>query len=195
MKMSNLEKSFVNSVSHSRRVSHYAEKLLKMTDFRAGQKYLDVGCGNGAAPIYLARTYHLEVTGVDVDPDQIRLAQEQSAGLKGTWFLTVDGEQLPFEAGEFDIVFTNKVTHHIPYWREVLAEMVRVLKPGGYFIYADLIYPDWLASLGELVTKNYAGFPSRAALEAFIEQQQLTRLHLKTAWSHYEAVLQKQNKG
>ena len=191
MKMSSLEKSFVNSVSHSQQVSHYAEKLLKLTDFKAGQKYLDVGCGNGAAPIYLARTYHLEVTGVDVDPDQIRLAQEQSAGLKGTQFLAVDGGRLPFEAGEFEIVFTNKVTHHIPYWREVLAEMLRVLKPGGYFIYADLIYPDWLASLGELVAKNYGGFPSRAALEAFIEQQQLTRLHLITTWSHYEAVLQK----
>src|SRR5262245_28050727 len=191
MKMTGLEKRFVNSPSHSQQVSHYAEKLLQLTDFKAGQKYLDVGCGNGASPIHLVRTYHLAVTGIDVDPDQIRLAQEQSAGLKGSRFMTGDGRQLPFEGGEFDLVYTHKVTHHIPYWPEVLAEMVRVLKPGGYFIYVDFIYPTWLAVVGQLVAENYAGFPTGAALDTFIEQHQLTRVHIAKSWLQYEAVLQK----
>lgn len=78
MKMTNLEKIFVNSPRHSLQVSQHAEKLLKLVEFKAGQKYLDVGCGNGAAPIYLARRYHLDVTGIDVDSDQIRLAQAHS---------------------------------------------------------------------------------------------------------------------
>ena len=70
MKMGKLEKLFVNSPSHSQRVSQHAEKLLNLIDFKAGQKYLDVGCGNGAAPIYLAQKYQLDVTGIDMDPDE-----------------------------------------------------------------------------------------------------------------------------
>lgn len=192
MKMTNLEKLFVNSPSHSRQVSNHAEKLLKLVDFKAGQKYLDVGCGNGVAPIHLAKKYHLDVTGIDVDPEQIRLAEEHSQSLANAHFLAIDGTQLPFEDGEFDIVFTNKVTHHIPNWKDALAEMVRVLKPNGYLIYADLVYPGWLAAIGQLVAKNRAEFPTRAGLEALVEQQHLARIHLSKSLVHYEAVFQKQ---
>ena len=59
MKMGKFEKLFVNSPSHSQQVSQHAEKLLNLIDFKAGQKYLDVGCGNGAAPIYLAQKYQI----------------------------------------------------------------------------------------------------------------------------------------
>ena len=52
--------------------------MLKLIDVKAGQKYLDVGCGNGAAAIHLAQKYQLDVTGIDVDPDQIRLAEAHS---------------------------------------------------------------------------------------------------------------------
>ena len=89
MKMSTLEKRFVNSPSHSQQVSHYAEKLLKLTNFKAGQKFLDVGCGNGAAAIYVAKKYGLHVTGLDVDPQQIRLAQEQSQHISNLRFLSL----------------------------------------------------------------------------------------------------------
>ena len=81
MKMTNLEKTFVNSTTHSRQVSSYAERLLQFTQFKAGQRYLDVGCGNGAAPIHLARKYELQVTGIDVDPEQIRRAEAQSSDI------------------------------------------------------------------------------------------------------------------
>ena len=191
MKMTTFEKQFVNSPSHSQQVGNHAEKLLKLVDFRAGQKYLDMGCGNGAAPIHLAQRYHLDVTGVDVDPDQIQLAEESSQTLNNARFLTVSGTQLPFDASEFDIVATNKVTHHIPNWEATLAEMVRVLKPNGYFIYADLVYPSWLATLGRLVAKNRAGFPTSEKLKSFVAKNNLIEIYLSKSMVHYETVLQK----
>lgn len=192
MKMGKVEKLFVNSDSHSQQVSHHAERLLTMVNFEAGQTYLDVGCGNGAAPIYLARHYQLEVTGIDVDPDQIRIAQEHSAGLPNVRFMTVDGGQLPFEDAEFDLVFTNKVTHHIPNWEEAVREMLRVLKPGGYFIYSDLVFPGWVAAVGKTVAANLAGFPSGAALDSLIEQHRLVTIHRSKQMTHYEGIFQKQ---
>ncbi len=191
MKMSKIEKQFVNSPNHSQRVSKHAEALLKLVDFKAGQHYLDVGCGNGAAPIHIAKKYHLATTGIDVDPDHIRQAEALSQGLNNVRFLTIDGVQLPFEANKFDIVSTNKVMHHIPDWEAALAEMVRVLKPNGYFIYSDFVYPGWIAALVKLVAKNYAGFPTGATLDTFIAKNQLAKIYLSKSPLSYEAVLQK----
>jgi ubiquinone/menaquinone biosynthesis C-methylase UbiE len=191
MKMGKLEKLFVNNPSHSQQVSQHAERLLNLINFKAGQKYLDVGCGNGTAAIHLAQKYHLDVTGIDVDPDQIRLAEAQSQGLDKARFLTIDGTRLPFDPGEFDVVFTNKVTHHIPNWREALAEMMRVIKPGGYFIYSDLVLPSPLAKLGEAVAGNLAGFPTRNEIEVTLKEQGFVIVHRASGPVHFEGVFQK----
>lgn len=191
MKMAKLEKLFVNSPSHSRQVSQHAERLLNLIDFKAGQKYLDVGCGNGAAAIHLAQKYHLDVTGIDVDPDQIRLAEEQSQGLDNAHFLTIDSTHLPFDAGEFDVVFTNKVTHHIPNWRQALGEMTRVIKPGGYFIYSDLVLPPSLAKLGEAVAGSLVGFPTRNEIVATLKERDFVTVHRASGPAYFEGIFQK----
>lgn len=191
MKMSDLEKLFVNSPRHSKQVSHHAENLLKRIEVADGQSYLDVGCGNGAAPTYIAKKYHLNVTGIDIDPDQIRAAKQQSTEIKNTRFLTIDGTALPFDDGTFDIVFTNKVMHHIPNWEDALSQMIRVLKPGGYLLYADLVFPGWPAAIVRRMLKNVFGFPTVASLNAIFTRHQLVTVYLFEGWLHYEAILQK----
>ncbi|MCB9076718.1 MAG: class I SAM-dependent methyltransferase [Anaerolineaceae bacterium] len=190
MKMTNFEKIFVNNPFRSWQVSHYAEKMLKRTDFKIGQTYLDFGCGNGAAAINLATKYPLKITGIDVDLDQIRLAQQAGRHLANVRFIPVDGTRLPFDDGEFDIVYTNKVTHHIPNWLEAVAEMTRVVKPGGYLIYADLIVPSWLAQLGRRVMKQ-TGFPTGDGLEMLFRQRRLHPIYTAITPVHYEVVLHK----
>ncbi|MCB0167309.1 MAG: class I SAM-dependent methyltransferase [Anaerolineae bacterium] len=190
MKMTNLEKILVNNSMRSRQVSRYAEKMLKWIDLKAGQKYLDFGCGNGAAAINVATKYPLEVIGIDVDLDQIRLAQQAGCHLSNVRFIPVDGTRMPFDDGEFDIVYTNKVTHHIPNWLEAVAEMVRVIRPGGHLIYADLIAPNWLAQLGQQVMKQ-SGFPTGDGLETLFRQRHLRYIHASITPMHYEVVLQK----
>jgi len=181
MKMGALEKLLVNSAAHSRRVSRKADRMLRRVPFTAGQHYLDVGCGNGIAPIYLALKHGLEITGVDVDRAQIRAAKKNAWDVKGARFITVDGTRLPFKDGTFDIVATNKVTHHIPDWETALAEMLRVLKPHGFFLYADLVWPSWLSKLGR-------SGPTRASLDSFISRQPLAPIHRSRSWVRYEAI-------
>lgn len=67
MKMTTFEKFFVNSAARSRRVAEYAERMLRLVGFAAGQNYLDFGCGNGAAAVHLASKLGLKVKGIDVD--------------------------------------------------------------------------------------------------------------------------------
>jgi ubiquinone/menaquinone biosynthesis C-methylase UbiE len=145
MKMGQLEKFIVNSASHSRRVSRHAEKMLQFAAVRPGQSYLDVGCGNGAAAIQIAKKLGLDVTGVDVDPDQIQAAKDAAGDLPNVQFLTADATRLPFNDREFAVVTTNKVTHHLPNWEIAVEEMIRVLRPNGYLVYGDLLFPvGWL---------------------------------------------------
>jgi ubiquinone/menaquinone biosynthesis C-methylase UbiE len=174
MRMGRVEKLFVNNDGHSQRVGRYAEELLRSVDFEVGGKYLDVGCGNGAAPIHIAQTFGLDVTGVDVDPEQIEAAQARGQGVDNVRFMTIDGTQLPFSEGEFDVIFTNKVTHHIPNWQDAIAEIARVLKPGGYLIYSDFVLPRPVAALGQSIAGNRAGFPTRAALNELAEGNDLS---------------------
>jgi SAM-dependent methyltransferase len=189
--MGRVEKLFVNNDGHSQGVGRYAEKLLRSVDFEAGGKYLDVGCGNGAAPIHIARTFGLDVTGIDVDPEQIEAAQARGQGIDNARFMTVGGTQLPFSEGEFDIIFTNKVTHHIPNWQDVVAEMVRVLKPGGYLIYSDFVLPGPVAALGRSIAGNRAGFPTRVALKNIIERHDLSVVNASGSALNYQGVFQK----
>ena len=74
MKMGKLEKLFVNNAGHSQSVVRHTEAMMCHITTQPGQTYLDMGCGNGAAAIYVAQTFDLKVTGVDVDGEQIGLS-------------------------------------------------------------------------------------------------------------------------
>src|SRR5581483_6716498 len=103
-------------------------------DRAAGRKVLDYGCGNG----YLLGLYArrgAEVYGLDVTDRAIELARSRFAliGLDGT-FIRNDGATIPFESGTFDVVCSLGVLHHIPDPAPVVAELFRVLKPGGRLV-------------------------------------------------------------
>ena len=188
MKMSRFEKWFINADGHSRQVAESAERRLPVVPYRASLKYLDVGSGNGLTALHLADTYGFDVTGIDVDPEQVRLAQAAAGSRADVRFVVGDATRLPFDAAEFDIVATNKTTHHIPEWKTVLAEMVRVLRPGGYFIYGDLVVPSWLARLGRSVAGGLAGFVTRAELDGVIRRQGLTVVQEAAHLASYKVV-------
>lgn len=99
-----------------------------------GLKVLDVGCGNGYVLFQYAR-HGAEVTGVDLTKAAVELSRKRFAlgGLPGE-FLEVDGNSLLFPDESFDIICSMGVLHHISDARPMVAEIFRVLKPGGQLI-------------------------------------------------------------
>ena len=96
-----------------------------------GRDVLDVGCGQG---IDLAN-YALNgarATGVDLTPRHVELARAhlEALGLSGT-VVHGDAEALPFDDASFNRVSSNGVLHHTPDMARALAEVRRVLRPGG----------------------------------------------------------------
>ena len=102
MKMVKIEKWFINSPQHADQVINRAEKLLHYTNVKEKQNLLEVGCGIGAVSRYLAKKYFLNVTGVDIDPEQIKLARESIDDMPNIRFLEADATALPFPDGNFD---------------------------------------------------------------------------------------------
>ena len=203
MKMGKFEKLFINRPSHAERVIKHGERLLRLVDVKEKQNYLEVGCGIGAMSKHVAEKYLLNVTGIDVDPEQIQLAQESTAGVPNIRFLEADATDLPFQDEDFDIVLSFGVMHHIANWLDALKEIGRVLKPRGYFIYYDLVYPDrasriWSAGTARSIARNY-GFPTVRALNSFVSQNNLSTLHSSLSkrymlvFNLYEAVYQRQD--
>ncbi len=100
----------------------------------AGKRVLEVGCGLGTDLVQFARA-GARVTGIDLSPRSIELTRQRFAleGLPGT-FLVADAEQLPFEAESFEVVYSFGVLHHTPDIARAIAEIHRVLVPGGELI-------------------------------------------------------------
>jgi ubiquinone/menaquinone biosynthesis C-methylase UbiE len=100
----------------------------------AGKRVLDVGCGNG----YVLSKYAQEgseVFGIDLTPTAISLCRQRFAllGLSGN-FSVANAEHLPFPDASFDCVCSMGVLHHTPDTARAVAEIYRVLKPGGRMI-------------------------------------------------------------
>ncbi len=87
----------------------------------------------------------------------------------------MDAEKSEFKDGAFDIVAASMVTHHMPHWEKAFQEMVRVLRPGGYLIYTDLMLPSWLAVLRRLLP--FVGIPTKNRVEFLATQAGLTSVY------------------
>ena len=188
MRMTRLEKLLVNATGHSRNVAEEAVGRLRCLPIDRRWSYLDVGCGNGAATRFVAETFGMRAVGVDVDPRQIALARAAAGHRSDVEYATADATCLPFEDGRFDIVATNKTTHHEPRWSSALDEMRRVLKPQGYLIFADLKTPTWVAWVLKPIARSAGVFTGADLDRSFAS---LRPVHRHTRWLHYEATLQK----
>lgn len=107
-----------------------------------GKKILEVSCGHGGGASYLTRTQQpASYTALDLNSTGIRFCQERHriANLK---FIQGDAENLPFAANTFDAVINVEASHCYPDFPGFLAEVARVLRPGGHFLYADFRFGD-----------------------------------------------------
>lgn len=98
----------------------------------------DVGAGTGFMALGLAPLVR-RVVALDASEAMLRQAQANlsAAGLTNVELRRGDGLNLPLEDGSMDAVFANMYLHHIEEPPSALAEMVRVLKPGGRLIITD----------------------------------------------------------
>ncbi len=111
-----------------------------------GKHVLEVSCGHGGGASFLARTLQpLRYTGLDLNPRGIAFCRQRHAGIAGLEFIQGDAQALPFADATLDAVINVEASHCYPDFPRFLAEVARVLKPGGHFLYADFRFNQGLA--------------------------------------------------
>src|SRR6516162_8394388 len=115
----------------SRYMEPGARLFYEQLDVPPGRQLLDVACGSGQVALLAARD-GVRVTGVDIAPNLIQLAQARARaeGLNAR-FMEGDAEALPFEDGSFDVVTSLVGAMFAPRPDLVARELLRVCSPGG----------------------------------------------------------------
>lgn len=146
MLMNKAETALVNSPPRRWLQRFYETQVLLRFGGRLlpGARALEIGCGSGyGTQLVLERFGAASVDAVDLDPamierasrrladygDRVRLAQGSATDLRAA---------LDAEDGGYDAVFDFGIVHHIPDWRAAIAEVARVLTPGGRFYFEEV---------------------------------------------------------
>lgn len=130
---------------------HYDQDVLQIVFFRPAhrmllgciqptdRRILDIGCGTGAfASRVLSSFPEADVVGLDLSDGMLRGARERLANANGRLHLVQgDSQRLPFANDAFDVVTCSHSFHHYPDQTRVVAEMHRVLRPGGKVLIID----------------------------------------------------------
>jgi len=136
-------------VYHFEKLHH----LLRLVDFDAwrGRAVLDVGCGAGVEVVRFARggarTYGIDLSEQAVELTRRNLEQQgQRAGLA-----VAEGGHLPFPDASFDFVYAHGVIQYAASDRQVVAECLRVLRPGGLAMFQVYNRVSWLHLLSKVM--------------------------------------------
>ncbi len=120
--------------------NRYSAQLYHITASGADIKnkdLLEVGCGRGGGLSYVNRTFKPKsVSGIDLGKQAIKFCKSYYEKEGGT-FLHANAQDLPFEDSSFDIVLNVESSHRYPQMEVFLKEVVRVLRPGGHFLFID----------------------------------------------------------
>jgi ubiquinone/menaquinone biosynthesis C-methylase UbiE len=133
---------------------------------------LDFGTGTAQIPIELCRrSAHAQVIGIDLAEQMLEVgrANVRRAGLGDRLTLELrDAKQLPYPPASFPAVISNSIVHHIPEPGLAIAEMARMLAPGGTLLVRDLLRPADAPTLRRLVD-TYAGAANAHQQKMFAE--------------------------
>lgn len=142
-------------------LASYSAALLDRVALRAGQSAIDLGCGpRGILDLLAERTSpDGRVVGLDADPRHTAMAADfvTGHGLLGVEIITADARRSGLRSESFDVVHARTLLINVPDPEEVVAEMLRLVKPGG-----------WVASL-EPDTEHVLCYPPNAAFERICE--------------------------
>jgi len=119
-----------------------------------GKDVLEVSCGHGGGASYVMRYLHpRKLTGLDLNAAGVELCRKHHR-LEGLEFVQGDAENLPLADACLDAVINVEASHCYPRFPIFLAEVHRVLKPGGCFLYADFRFKEGLAAWEEAIAAS-----------------------------------------
>jgi len=142
MKLNRWEKALMNNPVREWIQRLYEGPLLRRMGGRVdGLRVLEIGCGRGVGTRIILEQFGAgEVLALDLDPDMVRLARRRLAPYapRRCRVEVGDAASIPEPDASFDAVFDFGILHHVPDWPAAVAEVARVLRPGGRFFFEEV---------------------------------------------------------
>jgi ubiquinone/menaquinone biosynthesis C-methylase UbiE len=137
----------------------FAQRALELAP-PAG-RVLDIGTGTARIPILMMRQAgsQLRILGVDLAGEMLVVGRKNIALAHLSDRIKLcfaDGKDLPFFSGDFDMVVSNSLAHHLPDPRPFFTEVARVLRPDGAVLLRDLLRPESVSDVNKLVHRYAA---------------------------------------
>lgn len=142
MKLNAIETLLINNPVRDAMLDASVRWLYRTAGQPALAHVLEVGCGQGAgARAIVAQVQPRRFDGFDLDEKQVARAEpqrQQLAQILPVRLWVGDAEHIDAPDAAYDAVFEFTIFHHIPDWRRAIAEVHRVLRPGGLFLFEEL---------------------------------------------------------
>ena len=163
--MNRLGRAVLNSPARASAQRRYVVPAMRRIGglLEPGSRVLEIGCGRGAGSALIVDVLGAaSVDAVDIDPVMVRIASRRAAGRRDLPPVEVaigDMARLVTGPASYDAVVDMGAIHLEPRWRDVLAEVHRVLRPGGRLYFEEIVHPrrqalSWLAT-GRPVPRDF----------------------------------------
>nr|XP_046262809.1 phosphoethanolamine methyltransferase isoform X3 [Scatophagus argus] len=115
------------------------KEFVDLLNLKPGQKVLDVGCGIGGGDFYMAKTFGVQVHGLDLSDNMVNIAMERaiSEKLPSVQFEVADATKRTFPEGSFDVIYSRDTILHIDDKLSLFKRFHSWLKPGGQLLISD----------------------------------------------------------
>lgn len=185
----------MNSIISFRRHKAWRKFTMKKMNMQLGQSAIDLCCGTCDWTISMAQvSQHGRIVGLDFSANMLEVGQRKIEELQLQHMIElIEGNamSLPFEDNQFDYATIGFALRNVPDLEQVLREMERVVKPGGYVVSLELSKPTWqpfkglyffyfqkiLPLLGKLLAKRYEQYKwLPESLVSFPDHAELARI-------------------
>jgi SAM-dependent methyltransferase len=157
-------------------VQFVADQLVESVDVLPGDRVLDVACGSGNTAIAAARCF-AHVTGADFVPGLLEHGRKRAAAeLLEVEFVEADAQELPFEAGSFDVVLSTFGAMFAPDQERTAGELLRVTRSGGKIGMANWTPGSAVAELFRVTAEHVPPPPGLAPPIAWGTEERLREL-------------------
>jgi SAM-dependent methyltransferase len=139
----------LDELRHEPLYAAYKRRTVELLDPQPGARYLEVGTGTGTDALACVERFRVSVVGAD--SSSVMIDEAKRRGLRDA--VVADAHALPFESESFDGAWADRTFQHLAEPVAALAEMVRVVKPGGGIVIVD---PDYATQVVDVPDQELA---------------------------------------
>ncbi|KAJ8406010.1 hypothetical protein AAFF_G00308980 [Aldrovandia affinis] len=165
------------------------KEFVDLLNLSPGQRVLDVGCGIGGGDFYMARTFGVDVLGMDLSFNMVEIAMERAVkeNLPQVHFVVGDATKSVFKEGSFDVIYSRDTILHIADKLQLFKSFYSWLKPGGKVLISDYCCGElpWSSQFQEYVKQRGYILFTPPQYGKFLEQAGFSRVRAEDRTSQF----------